>query len=72
MTMGLERDNDGEEPEAQPATLVQSVSHGWSMMGYYYVSVTTGAERGPYPQTIICKDRQQAEGIATALKECQL
>jgi len=68
MTMGLERDNDGEEPEADTAL---KVSHGWSMMGYYYVNVTTGAERGPFPQTIICKDRRQAECIATAIKEFQ-
>jgi len=65
MTMGLERDNDGDAPEP----LVHSVSHGWSMMGYYYVNVTTGAERGPFPQTIICKDKDQAECIATAIKE---
>jgi hypothetical protein len=41
------------------------------MAGHYYVSVTTGAESGPYPQTIICKDRRQAECIATAIKEFQ-
>jgi hypothetical protein len=55
-----------------PEPLVQSVSHGWSMMGYYYVNVTTGAERGPFPQTIICKDKAQAAFIAAALnKACQ-
>jgi hypothetical protein len=64
MTMGPERDNDGDEPEADAAL---KVSHGWSLMGYYYVSVTTGAEREPFPQTIICKDKAQAGAIAAAL-----
>jgi hypothetical protein len=55
----------------QPAPVVHSVSHGWSMMGYYYVSVTTGAERDHFPQTIICKDKRQAKCIAAAIKEFQ-
>ena len=59
------------DPATHDAPEPLKVSHGWSMMGYYYVNVTTGAESGPYPQTIICKDRRQAECIATAIKEFQ-
>ena len=37
------------DPPTHDAPEPLKVSHGWSMMGYYYVNVTTGAERGPFP-----------------------
>jgi hypothetical protein len=45
---------------------LESVEHGWSLAGYYYVRIQTGAN-GPHGDQLICVDQNQARRIAEAL-----
>ena len=51
----------------EPAPLVHSVSHGWSLIGHYCVTIKMTEDARAV--TLVCKDRQQAAAIAAALTE---
>jgi len=56
------------EVEALPAPLVlESVEYGWSLEGYWYVRIKTGAD-GPHGTRIVCASRTQAREIAETIR----
>ena len=46
---------------------LESVSHGWSLEGHWYVQIKTGAN-GIYGDHIVCATETQAHQIAECLR----
>jgi hypothetical protein len=51
-----------------PTTCLESVDHGWSLAGHWYVTIKTGAN-GLHGDHLVCKSKEQAGEIAEALRE---
>jgi hypothetical protein len=46
---------------------LESVEHGWSLAGHWYVQIKTGANRA-HGDHVVCADEEQARRMAEALR----
>lgn len=46
---------------------IESVEHGWSLEGHWYVKIKTGAD-GIYGSRIVCANEKQARAISEVLQ----
>lgn len=46
---------------------IESVDHGWSLEGHWYVKIKTGAD-GIYGTRLVCANEKQARSISELLR----